>query len=261
VPGADRPVLWQIGVSHYSEKVRWALAYKGVEHERRSPVPGAHMLFALWLTRGTLKTFPIIQLDGETIGDSTTIIAALEQRYPDPPLYPGDPNARGRALELEEWFDENLGPQIRLLAWHEVTTDPEGGGMDQITERTLPPALRNIGAARAAGAWFGSQLVRLRYRVADEASAASARRSVIAALDRLEAELGDGEYLVGDAFTVADLTAASLFYPLILPPEGPRLPPPPPGFDRFRAPLMDRRGYRWVADMFARHRKPAATPA
>ncbi len=38
--GGSTPTLWQIQVSHYSEKARWALAYKGVEHRRRSPLPG-----------------------------------------------------------------------------------------------------------------------------------------------------------------------------------------------------------------------------
>ena len=33
------PTLWQIDVSHFSEKARWALAHKGVEHRRRSPFP------------------------------------------------------------------------------------------------------------------------------------------------------------------------------------------------------------------------------
>jgi hypothetical protein len=33
--------LWHIPISHYNEKARWALAYKGVEHERRTPLPGA----------------------------------------------------------------------------------------------------------------------------------------------------------------------------------------------------------------------------
>ena len=88
-----------------------------------------------------------------------------------------------------------------------------------------------------------------------------ARAKILAAFDRLEAELGSGEYLVGDRFTVADLTAASLLYPLVQPPEGPSLPPPPEGFERFRAPLRERPGYRWVQEMFRRHRKPAPTPA
>ena len=47
---------------------------------------------------------------------------------------------------------------------------------------------------------------------------------MLAALDRLDDELGGGEYLVGDRFTVADLTAAALFYPLVPPPGGPAAP-------------------------------------
>ena len=107
----SKPVLWHIPVSHYNEKVRWALARKGVEHERRAPVPGAHMVVALWLTRGATKTFPVLQLDGEAIGDSTAIIAALE-RAPSRAAarIPTDPDERRRALELEDYFDEQLGP-------------------------------------------------------------------------------------------------------------------------------------------------------
>lgn len=79
---SDVPTLWQVDVSHYSEKARWALAWKGVEHRRRSPPPGAHMIVALWLTRGAGYTFPVLSIDGRQIADSTAIIAALEERYP-----------------------------------------------------------------------------------------------------------------------------------------------------------------------------------
>ena len=34
------------------------------------------------------------------------------------------------------------------------------------------------------------------------------------------------EYLVGESFSVADLTAAAIYYPLVRPAEGPQLPPP-----------------------------------
>ena len=30
----SKPVLWHVPISHYSEKARWALAFKGIEHER-----------------------------------------------------------------------------------------------------------------------------------------------------------------------------------------------------------------------------------
>ena len=249
----SKPVLWQIRISHYSEKVRWALDYKEVEHELRAPPPGAHMLIALALTRGRHKTFPVLQLGGENVGDSTAIIAALEERFPEPPLYPEDPEERRRALELEDWFDEELAPPIRLLVWHEATRDPE-----RLAESVLPDVPRPFRRLRGAGvatARYASAFVGLRYGVKSAEAAEQARRKVLAALDRLEAELEGNEYLVGDRFSVADLTAAALFYPLAFPPEGPGVVSPV-GWDSFRAPLADRPGCRWIEEMFRRHRRP-----
>ena len=247
-------ILWHIEVSHFNEKARWALDYKGIEHERRAPTPGAHMVVALWLTRGRHKTFPVLQLDDQAIGDSTAIIAALEERYPDPPLYPDDPGERRRALELEEFFDEELGPHARLLAFHEATKDL--ALVERFTVDLLPGRLADIGPVRAGATRFFSTFVGLRYGVKSDDRAELAKARILAAFDRLESDLGGGDYLVGDQFTVADLTAASLLYPLVRPPEGPSLPPSPQGFERFRAPLRDRPGYLWVEDMFRKHRKP-----
>lgn len=252
------PILWQIEVSHYSEKARWALAHKGVEHRRRSPVPGAHIPIALWLTRGAQTTFPVLQLDGRRIGDSTAILAALEQRFPDPALYPADPEQRRRALALEDFFDEELGPHIRLLGWHELVNDRER--FEALMARTAPGPLSNFPKAAAL---YARTYTSLRFGVRNTESAELARAKVLAALDRLDAELGSGEYLVGDSFSVADLTAASLFYPLVLPEEGP-LPTeeePPEGMQRFRAPLEERPGFKWVEEMFRRHRMPAKVTA
>ena len=252
-----KPTLWHLPISHYNEKVRWALDYKSVEHDRRALPPPLHMLVALTLTGGKEKTFPVLRLDGERIGDSTAIIAALERRFPDPPLYPADGDERRRALDLEDWFDEELGPHIRLLVWHELIRDRE----------TLEGLVSNLATgpmARARGvaaSGLGSFL-NLRYGVKGEDAAERARGKVLQAFDRLEAELGDAEYLVGDRFTVADLTAAALFYPLVLPEGRPRgFGEPPEALERFRAPLKERRGYRWVAEMFGRHRRSPATAA
>jgi glutathione S-transferase len=254
-----KPILWHIPVSHYSEKVRWTLDHKSVEHDRRAPLAGVHILEALWLTKGSGKTLPVLRLNGRTIGDSTAIIAALEARYPERPLYPNDPGERRRALELEEFFDEELGPYIRLYAWHELRTDRER--MSELAVKMLPGPMRGFAPARATAGRYGSALVALRYRAGSPAGAAEARDKVIAALDRLEHELDevDGEYLAGDAFSVADLTAAALFYPLVNPTEGPALLPDPlpARFEEFRAALKQRPGYRWVAETYRRHRKPA----
>jgi len=253
------PMLWHIKVSHYSEKARWALDHKRIAHRRRAvAIPGAHIPAALWLTRGGQITFPVLELDGRRIGDSTAIIAALEERFPAQPLYPEDPEERRRALELEDFFDEELGPHIRLLAFHELGNDRER--FEALVRRTAPEPLAR---RSASGAAYARAFTGLRFGARDPEAAERARGKILAALDRLEAELGSAEHLVGDRFTVADLTAASLFYPLVLPDEGP-LPndePSPEGLERFRAPLEERRGFKWVAETFRRHRKPAQAQA
>src|SRR5215213_3711179 len=99
--------LWHLPTSHFSEKVRWALDFKQVPHTRRTPLLVPHFLVARALTRGTTTTFPVLELPGATVGDSTAILAELERRYPDPPLYPADAAQRARVLEIEDWFDEN----------------------------------------------------------------------------------------------------------------------------------------------------------
>jgi glutathione S-transferase len=246
----QKPTLWHIVISHYSEKARWALDYKSVEHERRAPLPGAHAAIALALTRGRHNTFPILHLDGRNVGDSSGIIAALEERYPEPPLYPEDPADRRRALALEDWFDEELGPHIRLMMFHEALKAPDEFA-DVVARMSPAPMRRFKGAAGAyAAAW-----TKLRFRVGSAQRADAARPKVLAALDRLEAELGDDDYLVGDSFSVADLTAAALLYPIVQPPEGPsEIDRLPAGVERFREPLRQRPGYQWVEEMFRRHR-------
>jgi glutathione S-transferase len=253
--------LWHIGISHYSEKIRWALDFKGIEHQRKAPPPPSQMVVAPLLTRGRQVTFPVLQLDGRTIGDSTAIIAALEERFPDPPLYPEDPSARQRALALEDWFDEHVGPQMRVVYFHELRKDAErlGRFMATITPGPVPTSV---------GVGFARFFTNLRYRVADEDRATASREAVVAALDRIEEELGDGDHLVGDRFTVADLTAASLLYPLVGPLGAPHMEFPE-AYEAFCASVRDRRGVRWIEETYRRHRtsasratrRPSATPS
>ncbi len=256
VSGNETPTLWHINISHYSEKVRWALDHKQVPHKRRAvSIPGLHIPASMLLTRGASHTFPVLELDGRAIGDSSEIIAALEERYPDRPLYPADPEQRRRAIELDRFFSEELGPHIRLLAFHELGKDPER--FEAVIARTTPGPVARMGSGAVT---YARTYTGLRFGVRDEEAAELARTKIIAALYRLEAELGSGEYLVGDSFSVADLSAASLFFPLVLPEEGP-VPtdePPPAGMESFRAPLADRRGYRWVEETFRKHRSIAA---
>ena len=251
--GDSRPVLWQIDISHYSEKIRWALDHKEVGHRRRSPFPGMHIAIALWLSGGESKTFPILQLDGRTLADSTAAIAALEEYKPEPALYPSDPAERQRALALEDYFDENLGPHARLLPFYELVNDPERFG--ELAAQSVPGPLAN--AKGVVGA-YARTYTRIRWGAGNAEAAVAARAGIVAAMDRLEAELeaNGGDYLVGESFSVADLTAASLFYPVVGP-EGAPIPPDQPmpaAFESFRESLAGRPGFAWVEETFRRHR-------
>jgi glutathione S-transferase len=110
------PVLWQFAISHYAEKARWGLDFKRVPHIRRSLLPGPHINRVRKMTGQTAT--PVLELDGTIIFDSTRILEALEKAYPEPPLYPSDPAERARALDLENFFDEELGPYIRQCGSH-----------------------------------------------------------------------------------------------------------------------------------------------
>src|SRR3954464_3737111 len=118
---ARTPVLWHLKVSHYNEKARWALDFKRIPHVRRAALPGRHEAIARRLWGG--RTFPVLELGGQAIGESAHIIDVLERRSPEPPLYPPSPSERRRALELEEYFDEQLGPPVRLLVLHHMLDD------------------------------------------------------------------------------------------------------------------------------------------
>ena len=99
------------------------------------------------------------------------------------------------------------------------------------------------------------------YGVTDE-GAAEALTGVRRAMDRIEAGIGPSGYLVGDSFSVADLTAAALFTPIVGPPERPYSPRRlTPDLAELREELQARPGGEWVFEMYARHRSPRVASA
>ena len=150
-----------------------------------------HTAWAFAMTRGA--TFPVLKMNGDTIGDSTRIIEALERSHPDPPLYPADPAERARALELEEFFDEELAPHIRRALFAEVTRDSE-----PFAWAAAPTGGRAVHAGFKATAVVAGPLLRHALRDQPE-TAEQGWEKTYAAMDRLESELGGRDYLVGDA--------------------------------------------------------------
>jgi glutathione S-transferase len=248
------PVLYHLEISHYNEKARWALDYKNVPHERRAPTPMLHTVLALAMTRR--PTLPILKLNGKAIGDSTRIIETLEREYPEPPLYPKDGGERRRALELEDFFDEELGPYIRRWLFHEGLEGLEPAEFIEGTMKNAPGAVKTMMRTTSPVA---KRVLRLRYGISAEGAQAG-RGKVEAAIDRVEQEIQPSGYLVGDGFTVADLTAAALLFPLVRPPEAPHMIEGrlPDAVISFRDSMSGRRGFKWVEEIYRKHRGTSA---
>ena len=246
------PVLWQYSFSNYNEKARWALDYKGMAHRRRSIAPGEAR--GLWLSRGD-RTLPTLDLDGERIVDSTAIISALERCRPDPPLYPSDPEERMHALELEDYFDENAGHDMRRVGFWELRDNMDFGLEFMTTDQPGMKAAMTKTRLRLGFPVVWRYMNR-RYDFTEE-SVERSRDVLIAALDRIEAERDGRDYLVGDTFTVADLTAASLLYPLAWPPEYPYELPEPPSWE-FMESMSDHPALAWLRETWRRHRGSSA---
>ena len=248
----ELPVLWQYSFSNYNEKARWALDHKGIRHRRRSLMPGGPR--GLWMSRGD-GTIPVLDLDGRRIVDSTRIIDALEKRQAEPALYPDGEDERRRALELEDFFDEHAGHDMRRVGFCELR-DHMDYGLDFMT--TDQPRLK----AAAGRLWLRASFpivwryLSKRYTFGQQAFEAS-RATLVAALDRIEAERDGGDYLVGDSFTVADLAGAALLYPLVWPPEFQYELPKAPRSE-FLESVQDHPAREWISEIWRRHRGVSA---
>jgi glutathione S-transferase len=143
---------------------------------------------------------------------------------------------------------------VRRLAWFHLAPHPRA-----FFTAAFPDSSPLLRAAFRPGAFAISRIVKARYRT-NAATADEARRKIVEAMDRIEAEVGASGYLVGDAFSVADLTAAALATPIVGPPERQYLPPqeqPEPLYS-FAAELRARPAGRWIFEMYRRHRGASA---
>jgi len=94
--------LYRIPFSTNVERVTLALAHKGLEAEPvdvepadRSPV----------VTVSGQSLVPVLEDEGRVVSDSTHILEYLEERYPDPHLYPRDPARRAECVLFVDWFN------------------------------------------------------------------------------------------------------------------------------------------------------------
>jgi glutathione S-transferase len=131
--------LYDNPFSPYAFKVRAALYEKNAPHEKREIVTRAdHAKLVRVNARGEV---PALVVDGRAICDSKVICAYLEERFPDPPLWPRDPAARARARYLELKSDYELDPAVLVLGLLKL--------MKPDLAKDVPESLPNTEAALA----------------------------------------------------------------------------------------------------------------
>lgn len=169
-----RPILHGANVSPFVRKVRVALAFKGIEYDDVQQNPfGAPPEF---VAKSPLSKIPLWQEGELLLPDSSVILSYLEHRYPDPPLLPSAPGPRARALWFEEYADSKVSMTLAGVFF----------------ERVVKPVIFKQETNQA---------------VIDQAL----QQELPVIFDYLAECLGEGEFMVGGAFSIADIAITSPF--------------------------------------------------
>jgi len=206
------PRLITFRISHYCEKVRWALDRLSFPYVEECHLPPLHRLKTTVVGGSSV---PVLVTQTQVFKDSADILKYLDTVAPlDLKLYPDLPILRHEVDELEVLFNNKLGVFTRqwgyfyALANRSLIQQLWCEGVP-LWEKLLFPVLFPLTC----------RLVYSSYNVNRESALAAYER-----IQRIFADishrLSDGRtYLVGNRFSAADLAFASLSAPALLPPE------------------------------------------
>ena len=238
--------LYQFPISHYCEKIRWALDYKNIGYEIKNLLPGLHLSRTRKLAPDTCV--PILVDSDRVIQGSDSIITYLDETYAGQSLTPVSDQLKSEALEWEQYVDREVGIHVRRCCYHVLLEHPD----------LVIPFFTH------QGPWYGKLYLHFVYPKLKKAmrkfmninqeSEQRSRQRLGDAIDKLHDHLQENDFLAGDQFSRADLSAASLLAPLCMPAKyGLNWPDQlPPEFEA----LVD--GFQpklnWVNDIYARFR-------
>lgn len=206
------PRLITFRISHYCEKVRWALDRISFPYVEECHLPPLHRLKTTPLGGSSV---PVLVTEASVFKDSAAILKYLDTVVPPHlKLYPDLPVLRHEVDKLEAQFNRKLGVLIRQWAYFYALQNRSL--MQQVWceevpewEKLLFPILFPL----------TRRLVYSSYNVHRQ-SAITAYHQIQQIFEAVSHRLSDGrKYLVGDGFSAADLAFASLSAPGLLPPE------------------------------------------
>lgn len=234
--------------SHYCEKARWALDYKGIPFEEVTLLPGFHMRQVRKIAPDT--SVPVLMTPERVIQGSGEIIDYLDHNTLSPSLTPLDPQQRRACNELESNMDYRLGENIRRILYATLLAYPDF--IRYCFTHSLPRVKQVI---------FSLIYPLLRkkiYRVyvISPAAVDHARREFDKAMHELETMLGQNPYLMGEHFSRADVCVASMLSFLAMPAEHPFpwIDLPDPAANAFYEQYRQHPVIHYVSKMYRDHR-------
>ncbi|WP_266170565.1 glutathione S-transferase family protein [Dyella subtropica] len=208
--------LYKLHWSHYVEKVRWALDFK------RLPWRGIDIVA---FTKKEMQRFdcpqtvPLIHdtATGVAISDSSPIIRYLDEAYPERRLFPLDPVEREQAWQWMLRLDSTLGLYARRLGYTQVIMECPQTLAQLFMPNVCGGLFTRRGWRRLAAPVLGMMLtLRFRFHRNQQDGVYEALEALLLPLaEKLERD----RFLVGEQFTAADLTLASLLRPLRIVPH------------------------------------------
>lgn len=205
--------LYAFPPSHCSQKVRLALAEKGVSYLNRfvdieMRLQNFEPEYLRLNPRGVVPTL----VHGEhVVTDSAKIIRYIDATFDGPSLSPEDEAGRNR---MEEWIESQDQLRIRELTFGSM----KGALGFALRKVSMPLRKRKLLRLRKANPDLADaydakleDLRQWRSSIASPEEIAQARDEMSAALARVEARLSESPYLAGDRYSLADLAWTCIF--------------------------------------------------
>lgn len=234
--------------SHFCEKARFALDYKGIAYKLVVVVPGLHLLTIPKLAPNS--SVPVLIDGGTTVQNADQIIDYLEAKCPQPTLSVATLADAEHARKLELDMDQRIGANLRQILYARLLDYPQY--LRHCFTCGMPWHKRLAFLAVAS---------KLRRRihagyVKSDTAVAAAREEFDVAMAELETRLNGEPYLFGEQFSRADLSIATMLSLLALPPEHP-FPYgdiPDPKLRIFYDEHRDHPVCNWAQEIYRKHR-------
>jgi glutathione S-transferase len=243
--------LYTFAMSHYSEKIRWTLDVTRVPYREQCLSPVFHMSRALRLGKRGQTTLPVLQTPEVSIQDSPRILDWLSARHLIDVLLP--PAQVEEARAIEQRFNA-IGKDVARLLYARSFGKADRHIVKLWTDHASPSQALFIRLGYPLIRWGFRQKLRI-----NEKAARRAEQRIEAEVCWLDERLKDGRtFLVGERFSVADITAAALLAPMACPPEHPVYGDAhyQQAMKEATAPWQGRPGMAWVLRMYHDHRGP-----